>query len=59
MEPGGHIDCHLSAKVDTMGGRVGLFSKMRSISAIIFVFNFGTSCNFSILKKKTEIFKTL
>lgn len=41
MDPGGHIDCHLSANVDTMGGRVGLFSKMRSISAIMLVLSLG------------------
>lgn len=44
MEPGGHIDCHLSAKVDTMGGLVGLFSKIRSISVTMLVFSFGMSC---------------
>lgn len=43
MEPGGHIDCHLSARVDTIGGRVGLFSKMRSISAITLELSFGTN----------------
>lgn len=43
IEPGGHIDCHLSASVDTIGGLLGLFSKIRSISVTILVFNFGTS----------------
>lgn len=42
-EPGGHIDCHLSAKVDTIGGRVGLFSKIFSISWTMLVFSFGMS----------------
>lgn len=44
IEPGGHIDCHLSAKVDTIGGLLGLFSKILSISATIFAFSFGTNC---------------
>lgn len=43
MEPGGQIDCHLSAKVDTIGGLVGLFSNILSISAIILLFNLGTN----------------
>lgn len=43
MDPGGHIDCHLSARVDTIGGLEGLFSNIRSISAIVVVFNFGNN----------------
>jgi hypothetical protein len=43
--PGGHIDCHLSARVDTMGGRMGLLSRILSSSFIVLVLSFGTSCN--------------
>lgn len=43
MEPGGHIDCHLSDMVDIIGGLVGLFSKIPSISAIMLVLSFGMS----------------
>lgn len=32
--PVGQADCHRSANVDIAGGRIGLFSKMRSNSSI-------------------------
>lgn len=41
--PWGHIDCHLSARVDIIGGRDGLLSRILSISLIMFAFNFGIS----------------
>jgi hypothetical protein len=43
--PGGHIDCHLSAIVDTIGGRIGLLSRILSSSFIVLVLSLGTSCN--------------
>lgn len=43
--PWGHIDCHLSASVDTIGGRQGLLSSILSISFIMFVLSFGMSWN--------------
>lgn len=42
--PWGHIDCHLSARVDTIGGRDGLLSSILSISFIMLVLSFGMSC---------------
>lgn len=43
--PGGHTVCHLIARVDTIGGRTGLLSSMRSSSAITLEFSFGNNCN--------------
>lgn len=51
----GQIDCHLSAKVDTIGGRDGLLSSILSISLITVAFNFGMSWNWCSVHV-TELF---
>lgn len=41
--PAGQADCHLSAKVDIRGGRIGLLSNIRSNSSITLVERRGKS----------------
>ena len=57
--PGGHTDCHLSARVDTMGGRMGLLSKILSSSFIVLVFSLGTSCKMSSMINCLQAFYSL
>lgn len=47
--PGGQTVCHLSARVDTMGGLVGLLSRMRSRSVMVVALSLGTSCRLWML----------
>lgn len=47
--PGGQTVCHLSASVDTMGGLVGLLSRMRSRSVMVVALSLGTSCRLWML----------
>lgn len=41
--PGEQADCHRSANVDMAGGRIGLFSNIRSSSSITLVDNRGSN----------------
>jgi len=43
--PCGHADCHRSARVEIIGGRTGLFSRIRSSSSMTLEESRGSSCN--------------
>lgn len=44
VTPAGPTDCHRSASVDIIGGRIGLFSNIRSNSSITLVDRRGSNC---------------
>ena len=54
--PWGQSDCHLSWRVDTIGGRDGLFRRILSISVIVATVSLGISYR---AKDRDAIFKLM